>query len=268
MNMYERDFHSFTSMSTYIRCGLQYEFRYGQGIKTPPAVAVIEGSAGHKGQELNYKQKIESRIDLPIGDVLDAVSTTFDDRAGEVEDWEDQKPGDAKDEIINVMRVVHKEHFPIIQPVEVEEERFFDVGSQPFKVYRDLKDENGWVRDTKFTKRAKSQGDADNDLQLTVGSYLDKTEKVCFDCMVKSKKPRVAVIPSHRGPEHWAKLESRVPKILDAISKGIFLPADPTSWACSKKFCGYWNICEQGAKYKATVIVDVGAAPKWGDVAI
>jgi putative RecB family exonuclease len=254
-----REHESFSSFNTYLRCPKQYEFRYCQGIKTPPAVAIIEGSAGHKASEFNYKQKVESRQDLPLADILDVFSAEYDTRVPEIEDWEDSSFAVSKDSMIKVMKCAHADLFPTVQPVEVEKK--FEVEVMPGRVllaYRDVKDESGVIRDSKFTKRAKSQADADNDLQLSIYSYLDKSPRVAFDCLVKTKIPKAVSIFSTRGPQHWARLEHMIPAVLDAIDKQAFPPCDPSSWACSEKFCGYWRICQYGGKNTNPLIIDMG----------
>ena len=253
-----REYQSFSSLATFMRCGMQYKFRYVDGIKTPPAVAMIEGSAGHKGQEVNYSQKIERRKDLPVNDVLDAVSDEFEVRQPEVEDWEDQQPGKVKDGIVNLMKYVHKMHFPKVQPVKVEEQYVVDVNGHKLKAYLDLLDETPAVRDAKFTKRAKSQSDANNDLQLTIYSYCAKTENVVFDCMIKGPKPRVAVVAGTRDKRDWQRLELLVPSLIQTINAGLFMPADPAHWCCTEKFCGYWFRCPHGGGKPEPIVVDMG----------
>ena len=260
-----RDYQSFSSLSTFVGCGMQYYFRYVEGIKTPPSVAIIEGSAGHKGQEKNFVQKVETHIDLPVDVVLDVVSDTFEQRSADVETWETPK-GSAKDEIIKLMRFVHTNHNPKIQPVECEAEHIIEIPNPDsglpvkMKSYIDLVDTTQTIRDSKFTKKAKSQGDADNDMQLTIYSYVKSLPKVAFDCFIKGDKPRVATIPSVRGTRQWNWLERAVPKYIKAIESGVFMPCDPAHWRCSERFCGYWFICPHGGKDTKKVIIDQAPA--------
>ena len=52
------------------KCLEQFRQRYVLGIRTPPAAALVWGTADHKAQERNYAQKIESLEDLPMEMVL------------------------------------------------------------------------------------------------------------------------------------------------------------------------------------------------------
>ena len=259
-----REYQSFSSLITFVGCGMQYYYRYCEGIKTPPSVALIEGSAGHKGQEKNFVQKVDTHIDLPMDVILDVVSDSFEARKSEVENWEDNEPGKAKDGMITLMRHVHSTHNPTIQPVECEAEHIIEIptesGMLKMKSYIDLVDSTKTIRDSKFTRKAKSQGDADNDMQLTIYSYCLATEQVAFDCFIKGSKPRVATIKSIRGPRQWNWLERAVPKYIKAIESGVFMPCDPSHWRCSERFCGYWFICPHGGKDTKKVIIDQAPA--------
>ena len=42
----------------------------------------------------------------------------------------------------------------------------------------------------------------------------------------------------------------RIKSVSAAIDSNIFLPAAEGSWACGEKYCGYWNMCDFGAKRK------------------
>ena len=260
-----REYESFSSLNTYRRCGMQYYFMYCEGIKAPPSVALIQGSSIHRGQEFNFKQKIESKTDLPLDDVLDCVSDEFEARKTEVEKWENTDPGKAKDETICVAEHVHTTHNPTIQPVEVEVEYLTECEGVQLKTIIDLIDIDGFIRDVKVVGRAKSQSDADNDMQLTIYSYVTGLKNVVFDCFIKAresemrfkngcltvhskKKPRVVTLKSTRTEKDWQRLANIVPALLKGIKNEVFLPADPTWWGCSERFCGYWHICKYGGK--------------------
>ena len=90
---------SFTQISMFLRCPRQYEYRYVQGIKSPPSGALILGRCWHETLDKNYRQKIESDRDLPLGEMQDLFAADFDQvMANEdvrLQPWE--KPGPLKD---------------------------------------------------------------------------------------------------------------------------------------------------------------------------
>ena len=56
---------SVSQVNMYLRCPLQYMFRYIEGLKLPPKSAMTLGKSIHFGIEGNYRQKIDSHKDLP-----------------------------------------------------------------------------------------------------------------------------------------------------------------------------------------------------------
>ena len=243
-----RDYESFSSLSTYQRCGMQYYFRYCEGIKVPPAVAMIQGSSVHVGLELNDKQKIDTHEDVPVDDVVDATATEFDARAPEVEDWGGEDKCKAKDTAIKVAKIAREVLCPTYQPIECEERYEIEIASTRLLIIPDVVDDTGCIRDRKVVGKAKSQADADGSLQLTAYALGTGMKDVALDCLIKSKEPKVVSLKSTRTDEHFRRFKLLVPALLEGITKEIWLPADPSSWACSIKFCGYWNICKYGGK--------------------
>lgn len=53
---------SVSQISMYLRCSLQYWFRYIQGIKAPPNLKLTVGKAGHEGLEFENRQKVVHRL--------------------------------------------------------------------------------------------------------------------------------------------------------------------------------------------------------------
>jgi len=67
---------------------------------------------------------------------------------------------------------------------------------------------------------------------------------------------------STRSIEDWNQLKNYyIPRIVAgikaSIKSGDFIPCNPTSWKHSEKFCGYWNICQFGGKFRSKKIVDL-----------
>ena len=82
-------------------------------------------------------------------------------------------------------------------------------------------------------------------------------KKVAFDCFVKTKTPKVVVVTSTRTEADWLRMKNYVDGLVEGIKEGIFLPADPASWACGEQYCGYWNMCECGGKKINSKIIDI-----------
>jgi PD-(D/E)XK nuclease superfamily len=68
--MAKREFSEYISASqinTFLQCPLKYKIQYsGDVVRLPPNLYIMFGTAIHHVLEENYRQKISSRVDLPI----------------------------------------------------------------------------------------------------------------------------------------------------------------------------------------------------------
>ena len=75
----------------YLKCPRQYELRYVEGKKSPPGVALIEGTCMHDALEFNNKAKKKSKKDKPTNKVVEAFNDSFSDKKKEIGDWQGEK---------------------------------------------------------------------------------------------------------------------------------------------------------------------------------
>ncbi len=241
---------------------MQYKFRYEDGIKSPPGGAMLRGKAAHKGQEMNYLQKLESREDLPLEAVEDFTSDAFEkEKRGTV--FGDDKPGDVKEAALRAARIYHQEVAPTRQPWWVERQIKIVIPriGIPVMGYIDLvhvgldpvtreTDNHFALSDTK-TKVKKPTGDeAKKSMQLpfyAIGWEAENgfpLEEVGLDFAVATKTPYIAerqvleITPFVK--ERWI---DTVAGVLKAIEAGAYYPSTD-GWHCSPKWCGYWKLCE------------------------
>lgn len=245
---------SASSVGTYLRCGQQWYFAYVMRIKRPPTVKQLIGIATHDAVETNYTQKMETRTDLPVSDVLDAFSTSYDMKSTEVEPEEDEDVGAGKDSGVQLVRLYHTTVAPPIQPTIVEKEVTFSVDSISYSGYIDLADEEGTIRDTKTTTRRPSDtlsyATAMTGYAIGYRQLMGQQESgMVLDFLIRTKTPQyVAIATPPASDENIATFASTVQKVRDGIEKGMFLPNGLFSNACS--WCGYKDICPayKGAK--------------------
>lgn len=246
-----RGYLSVSQVSMYMRCGLQYAFRYVDDLIRAPGLALVEGTAIHRAVEVGLREKMESGTPAPLDVMLDAWRDKWAEASKDVEDWGDDGKYAAAREVerraTSFVRTYHTDHIPTIRPESVENRFWTTVGENRIPVlgFIDLIDafKHRTVVDHKVVKSAKSQADADSDLQLTLYSKVSGTNEVGFDCFVKTKTPKVKSVRSKRTPTDHVWMERVFDHVAQAINDGVFLPADPTSWSCSPKFCGYYHMC-------------------------
>jgi len=123
-----REYISYSQVGMFLRCGEQYRQRYIENRVIPPAIAMIKGSAVHKGAELNWKQKIDTKKDLSKNDIVDLSVIALEERAREdlflSEDektiGKDNLIGAAKDSVVSIAGLYADTMAPAIQPLHSE----------------------------------------------------------------------------------------------------------------------------------------------------
>ena len=90
-------------------------------------------------------------------------------------------------------------------------------------------------------------------MQLTFYSMLRQAEvghlpkELALDYLVrtpsKHEQKHVPLVTT-RGPEDVASLVHRINVAVEAVKKGIFVPASPDAWYCSATWCEYFHDCK------------------------
>jgi hypothetical protein len=260
---------SVSGLQMHQRCPKQYEFRYVEGLKIPPGVAQIRGRAFHGGIAHNFRQKVGTRQDLPLDEVQGATAEQVDSEfAGEVFLLPEEKTvgvsklkAVTKDEAVRMIGKHHAEIAPAIQPVMVEQKITLRPDPEKFPAeivgVLDLADEQDFIRDNKTASKTPNADAAQASQQLTTYALLfraktgRKERGVALDTVVMTKAGTLSVNvqESTRDGQDIERLKNRMQIALAAIKTGIFPPANPDSWWCSEKWCGYWDsVCPFGRK--------------------
>lgn len=257
---------SFSQLSMYLRCSMQYYFRYVLGLREPPKLPLAIGSGGHSALEYNGRHKIRTSRDLAIPDLLDVASDFIDIETSELEVGESTpaERGEAKDRAIASLRIYGTRDMPYIQPAGVEVEFNLDLNNdpneEPIRIINgkiDLLDQSGGITDYKFVRQARSQGEVDLSPQLTLygkvfhtltGRYPTRVGYQMFLPGSTRTPPdsrsitRDATLMTPASQERrFARLRFQFQQAERAIRLGIFVPTDDPK-TCS--WCGYRDRCQ------------------------
>jgi small nuclear ribonucleoprotein (snRNP)-like protein len=232
------------------KCAYQAELRYTLG-PIRPVAAMIIGSAVDSGANRNFRQKIESRKNVPLEAVETAAAEAFTARARSVGDWQDTTEGKAKDLTVSLARA-HYHFFGVkTQPLLVQETVWLRLeNGTKVKGILDLVDENRAVIDTKTSKDAYAEDAAMTSLQLAIywmaleaDDRIPAHSKRAFHVLVKTAIPKAQLV---EAPAPTEDQQNRVLALIAAAQtmkqRGIF-PPNTGGWWCSPKWCGYWDIC-------------------------
>jgi len=248
-----------TQCEMYWKCGEQYRRRYMEGERLPPGVAMMTGSGVHGGAEINFRQKIDSRKDIPRKDIVDAAVAAFDAAGSNGYALTDDEAGrgakavlgEARDQTAALAELHAKEQAPDYQPVAVEcQSRIvFPNASRDLLAITDLRDNRNRIIDIKTAGKRMAQSDVDHSFQLTIYAaayqldYGVPPDEVRFDVLTKTKIPQRQVVRSQRTQADFQVLINRVNATTAGIDAGLFMPASPGAWWCSQKWCGFARTC-------------------------
>jgi PD-(D/E)XK nuclease superfamily len=252
-------FISQTMINQWDRCPAQFEKVQIEGIRIPPGIAARIGTGTHAGADVNHRAKIITGEDEPLDVVLDAARDGYLHAVvdgGVFVPHEElssakQQISDGLDMTVKLARLYRESLAPQIQPRYVEEEIYLAHPDLPvpFRGTIDVLTKDHWWIDIKTAERKWANGRADHEVQATLYWALvkEKTGKppsrMTFEVLTRSKLEH-QTNETTRTKEDMDLLVRKTKLIVQAIEAGIFLPAQPGSWICSPKFCGFWWSCE------------------------
>jgi putative RecB family exonuclease len=261
---FREDLHiSHSQIFTYLNCSLKYYFSYVEG-RTPehrPA-AMLFGSAIHAAIARYYKGVQKKGKPEPLSLLQDLFHDYWNWQVEDTGIPIAYKEGQNKDNMLNEGQLLVKTFCESAQPMEVigVEEPYssvlYDEEGNPtdFKlvgivdcIQRD-KDGKMIIIDNKTANRAYSKDKIEQDLQMTVYSYLAASSGLVpaksetlhrFDVLLKLKKPRLDIYYTTRSAADRRRLAKIINQVLRGIEAGVFFP-NP-SWMCSD--CQYAQAC-------------------------
>jgi len=243
-----------------LKCGIQYEFRYIHKLRLPPSASLVRGKVSHEVCEDNFRQKIETKEDLPVEEVKDLFSTHWEEEKYAIAFTEKELDGSTpkkvmgqfKDTGIGMIEVFHKEQSPLILPEHVEKKFIieFEGGYPHLMGIWDVLDEKN-INELKFVSKSPPADDLLYDIQVTCEDYGYRNtfkklpEKLIKRYTVATKIPKTVV--QEMGPrddETIKRFLFRLENAMGIIERGQFQPAPIGSWWCSPDWCGYWQKCK------------------------
>lgn len=261
---------SHSQVSMYQTCGLSYEKRYILGIKAPPGVSLLVGKGTHKSVEANLDAMIATGGEaLP----LEAARAIAADSTKEA--WESDEPspasfegnpanakGEAIDKAVSLASLHHTSVAPHLKPAETEEPFRIESDAWDFDIigYKDVRETDGTIRDTKTTGKSPSSDAAAISDQLALYAWDaqlagNPAPSVALDYLVATKTPKVVTLTANPDAEDFERVAKRFERAWAGIQAGVFMPAPRDSWKCCAKWCGYYDKCDHGAKHKTIVPV-------------
>jgi putative RecB family exonuclease len=241
-----------SAVKMFVSCPRQYWFRYIEGRKYPPGIAMLAGTSGHKALEQNNVAKMKKGQDLPVKRVVETFRDAWSDNSKAIEKMAWRNEGTTPDKVGASVEVPLTDYMKTVAPkiTPVQSEQMFETTFEgvPVMGFIDLVTDDGRVHDYKVCGARSpylKSAYADQDLQLAFYGAAMKTEKAGFIALVKGGK--VARVPTLTPKSRRISVKREVVHVAKAISAGSFPKCPPGTWYCSQKWCGFHHLC-RGAR--------------------
>jgi len=257
-----------SQIDQFFTCAYEYKLNRIDKIKRPSGVNRLVGTTSHDAAETDLGCKAITGVLMPTDIVQDAARTYFNKNESKVQEEtgfeitysEDETRGSAIDMSVRLSTLYHSDIAPLVNPVGIETTFKLDTGSGfPFNLLgrADILEEN-FVRDIKTVAATPNKNVTDRHAQgifysLAFLKAYGRQPVFAIDALVKLKTPKAVTITAEYDEQDYEMLFRRIETMSDLISKGAFMPASPTHWKCSEKYCDYFTICEYGAKQKVQI---------------
>jgi hypothetical protein len=247
---------------TYMMCGEYYRREKIEGdFLGITSVSAARGSGVHTGARTNFDQKKETRVDLPKKEIVEASAEAFDDRINNTEGFglwisppekkigRKKVIGEEKDRTVALAGLFSDKMAPTVQPDIVEAKGEVQITKDlSFVGFIDLIEQER-VRDLKTSAKSYNPNNTHQDFQLTSYAVLYRASQgswpkaLVHDVLVSTKTPKYQVLQTVRDEGDARAWLEIVVAIYNQIQAGVFMPAVPGAWKCSKKWCPAWGSC-------------------------
>lgn len=267
---------SITQINTYLSCPMKWKYRYIDGIVGTYGGIVAFGIATHHALQHNYTQKIYSREDRPVREVVDVFADELEkqDRTNKY-DFSSLTVSENLDIGQQVLGAYMEDKAKHVFPIKSEHSFSVELPgiSRQFRGIIDLIDNDMTLIEFKTKKRAPSANEASRHfLQLSGYAYgmlalckstddftEEQKKKVTknklinsrIDYFIRTKKgskaksmDRLRASNGISTSEDMKVFLSMVKHVDAAIDKGVFVP-NIGGMLCSPKYCSYWDLCRK-----------------------
>ena len=109
-----------TQVRTFLDCSAKWWFRYGLRLPEPKTSSLTLGTAVHEALAENFRQKIETKEDLPVAGVLAVFRDRLDQELTDIDLAEDEDTADLKACGELLVRTYMDQAAPVVEPAAVE----------------------------------------------------------------------------------------------------------------------------------------------------
>lgn len=255
-----------SSLTTLQMCGEKFRRRYVEGEWVPSSPAAVRGTVVHKVAATALLRKQSTRELPTVEEARDLAADEFEIkwRSGVKLTDEETALGmakvaaESKDFAIDLAGFHVERVAPAINPIGVERKITIKPKDSDITILGtiDLIDAptegQEIIRDLKTTQKAPQANAADTSQQLTFEGLIRLAEvgrlptSFALDFLVRTperKERKHVPLTTERTREDVGALVNRINTAVAAVKKGIFVPANPDWWGCSRNWCEFYETC-------------------------
>ena len=240
------------------RCGYKFSRVVINGEREPATIPLIVGTSTHATVARNLNNKIEKGTLFTREAIQDYSRDDFNQswkespivfNEAEASQGIQTTKDKAQDQAIQLVTAHHYELAPKIRAKQVERKWVINAKEYDYDLSGTIDiDEGVDIRDTKTCKTNLGQRIVDCSEQYTFYAFakymIDGAlpEYVHQDNIVKPTERRAAYCATYKSTrtmDDFKVVMRRFDQATKIITAGIYAPANPADWWCSKEFCGF-----------------------------
>lgn len=233
-----------SSLNTFVECECKWFYRKVLELPETSSAAQALGKAVHTAIGENYRQKIDTKRDLPT----EGVTALFRDALREQLNGVVFDPKESANDLAAIGEVITRVYMgqvaPRIQPAAVELHVAGAIGGVNVQGYIDVLDVNGDVIDLKTAAKKPSGVAPGYRAQLATYAMLtpQASGRARLDTITKTKTVQHVEQTIQIG-ESDRKYATKLYSIAqDKMRTGLVIP-NRGSNLCSRKYCSFWQRC-------------------------
>jgi hypothetical protein len=233
-----------SSLNLFLDCSAKWFYKKVLGLPEIRTLALGVGSAFHRALETNFRQKKESREDLPAEALKTVFRDSFLEQLDTVKLSEDDDIADAQHCGGVMLDVYMQQAAPKIQPAAVEVPVSGRIGHVPVSGFIDLLDVNGDIVDFKTAAKKPSGWPVNHRRQVSTYAMLEPraSGRARLDTLTKTKTVALHSQTHDVTPADRVHVERLYSIALEQMRSGLVMP-NRNSFLCSTKHCSYWEQC-------------------------
>ena len=238
-----------------VRCGMQFYWRYIEGLVIPPGISMVVGTATDVAIDTDLTAKKDTgslRLDDEIKDMArDALNINWQKGirlvGDELKDSQKKLKGEAVDDAVVLATMHHKELAPTMDPIAIQRFWKLELDNYPYDLTGRIDiEEPDKTRDVKTSAKSPTWNEAHKSRQLTIYSLARKVttglgwKNLSLDYLIRTKTPKHIVLETQREEADFQGFYRLYERAMFVIEKGAFMP-NTDGWHCSDRYCGYWD---------------------------